>query len=194
MAHFRKVDRVIYRVMIKTDLRLPEIEAPANYFTKLCREIVGQQLASKAANAIFTRFVNLFPNQKITPEKIIKVPDQKLRDTGLSWAKVKYVKDLAQKVRNREVVIDNLNNLDDEAVALELIKVKGIGPWTAEMFLIFTLGRENVFSPGDLALKKALIRLYDLKVDPSQKEISQIVDKWTPYKTYGSLTLWSIFD
>ncbi len=104
------------------------------YFTHLCSNIIGQQLSGKAARAIKERFSNLFSNNIATPQQILKISDQELRDLGLSWAKVKYVKDLAEKVANREVKLNNLAKLSDDEVIAELTKVKGIGKWTAEMF------------------------------------------------------------
>lgn len=194
-SHFKKHDNIIYGVMLNMDFSLlPSPEKPANYFAKLCREIIGQQLASKAAKAILSRFTGLFPNKKVTPDGVLAIPDQKLRDVGMSWAKVKYIKNLAQKTKNKEIALDRLAILDDEAVILELTKVKGIGRWTAEMFLMFTLSRENVFSHGDLGLKKAIKKLYRFKDKPGENEVNKIIDKWTPYKTYGCLALWSIFD
>lgn len=165
-----------------------------SFFAKLCQEIIGQQLAGKAAKAIHDRFTGLFPNKKVTPDRVLAIPDQELRDVGMSWAKAKYIKNLAQKTKNNEVSLNKLTDLDDEAVVTELTKVKGIGRWTAEMFLMFTLNRENVFSHGDLGLNKAIMRLYGFKDKPSEEKVDKIINKWTPYKTYGCLALWSIFD
>ena len=194
-SHFRKEDPIIYQVMVKKGLRpLPDPEKPAKFFGKLCREIITQQLASKAATAIRNRFADLFPNREIVPEGVLARNDQELRDVGMSWAKARYIKDLAQKTRDGEIVLEQLIDLDDEAVVTELVKVKGIGRWTAEMFLMFTLGREDVFSHGDLGLRKGLMQLYDFSEEPAEAEAEKIVKKWSPYKTYGSLALWSLFD
>lgn len=194
-SHFKNNDTVIYRVIVKMkEISLPEPVKSTDYFSKLCREIIAQQLASKAAHAIIERFYNLFSGKKVTPGGILKLSDQELRNVGMSWAKVRYIKDLAQKVKSRAVAFEKLNDLDDEAVIEELIKVKGIGRWTAEMFLMFTLGREDVFSHGDLGLRKAIKKLYCFKEMPTIEEVEKIVSCWSPYKTYGCLALWSIFD
>lgn len=194
LHHFQTHDPVIYRQMTKAGIKpLPEPLAVEDYFFKLCREIIAQQLAGKAADAIIGRFRGLFP-EGLTPQAVLKIPDQAVRDAGLSWAKVRYVKDLAQKVSERAIHLGKLASLDDESVVKELVKVKGIGRWTAEMFLMFTLGRENVFSHGDLGLYKAIRRLYGLKVKPTVAEVEKIITPWTPYKTYASLALWSVFD
>ena len=120
----------------------------------------------------------------------MKIPDQKIRDAGLSWAKVKYLKDLADKVKNKVIHLEKLDTLSNEEVITELTKVKGIGPWTAEMFLMFTLGREDVFSHGDLGLKNAIKKLYGFKKDPTRKQVEKIIARWTPYKTYACRILW----
>lgn len=159
------------------------------HFRALCRNIIGQQLAGKAADAITKRFKNLFDPLQVEPKKILALNDQTLRDVGMSWAKVKYLKDLSQKTLNQEVNFDLIGSFSDEQVIAELTKVKGIGPWTAEMFLMFTLGRENVFSFGDLGLRRGLEKLYKLK-NPTLKQIEKIVNPWSPYKSYGSIALW----
>ena len=194
-SHFQKVDPVIYKVIVNMELEiLPQPKRSTGYFKKLCREIIAQQLASKAAHAIIGRFYNLFKREHITPDKILAFSEQELRNVGMSWAKARYTRDLAQKVKDKEVRLNNLHNLDDELVIEELIKVKGIGNWTAEMFLIFTLGREDVFSHGDLGLRKAIQKLYGFKDKPNKKQINQIVNKWSPYKSYGCLALWRSVD
>lgn len=164
------------------------------YFRKLCGEIIAQQLAGKAAHAITSRFYDLFERKHVTPDRISALSDQDLRDVGMSWAKARYIKDLAQKVKDEEVRLDNLHNLDNKLVIEELIKVKGIGNWTAEMFLIFSLGREDVFSHGDLGLKRAMQKLYGFKNKPNERQINRIVNKWSPYKSYGCLALWRSVD
>jgi len=194
-AHFKKVDSVIHKVIIEMEFDpLQQPKRSTGYFKKLCGEIISQQLASKAAHAIINRFFDLFERKYITPDKVLAFSKTKLRNVGMSWAKASYVRDLAQKVKDKEVRLNNLHNLDDKLVVEELIKVKGIGNWTAEMFLIFTLGREDVFSHGDLGLKKALQKLYSFKDNPNEKQIDKIVDKWSPYKSYGCLALWKSVD
>ena len=194
-SHFKKVDPVIYEVIVGMKLEtLPQPKRSTGHFKKLCGEIIAQQLAGKAAHAIIGRFYALFEKKHISPDKILAFSEQELRDVGMSWAKARYIRDLAQKVKNKEVKLNNLHNLDDELVIKELIKVKGIGNWTSEMFIIFTLGREDVFSHGDLGLRKALQVLYGFKDKPNEKQINKIVNKWSPYKSYGCLALWKSVD
>ena len=194
LLYFEKNDPVIYRQLKKVGIKpLKKSGGDTDFFAKLCREIIAQQLASKAAHAIIGRFLALFP-KGLVPEKVLALPDQTLRDAGLSWAKVSYIKDLALKVSGRTIQLDKLTDFDDESVVGELVKVKGIGRWTAEMFLMFTLGREDVFSHGDLGLNKAIRQLYDFKEKPSREEVEKIIAPWTPFKIYGCLALWSVFD
>lgn len=192
--HFRQVDPVIYAVM--KDLDFSDWLKPwvkkwrhRDYFVALCREIIGQQLSGKAAAAILTRFTALFPQKTITPQTVLNLSDQAIRNVGMSWAKVSYVKDLAQKTLDKSLNLNTVQYLSDDEVVSELTQVKGIGRWTTEMFLIFTLGRADIFSFGDLGLKKGLQKLYKLR-KVTEKNVSQIIKPWTPYKSYGSIALW----
>ncbi|MCK5255547.1 MAG: DNA-3-methyladenine glycosylase 2 family protein, partial [Deltaproteobacteria bacterium] len=190
LSHFKKVDPVLYSIAKEVGpVEDFTVRESSDYFRSLCREIVGQQLSGKVANVIFDRFVKLFPKQEVTPENILKIPDEDIRNVGMSWSKVKFVKDLAQKVIDGTLDVANLNKLNDQQVMEQLMQVKGIGPWTAEMFLMFTLGREDIFSAGDLGLKNAIIKLYNLE-KPSQEEILAISKEWSPYRTYASRVLW----
>ena len=161
IEHFKKVDSELHAIIEKIEtLEQWHRRHHEDYFLELCGNIIGQQLSGKAADTIYGRFEKLFTKKKIIPENVLKIPDQKLRDVGMSWSKVRYVKDLAQKVKDKTLKLEKLENMADNEVIGELIKVKGIGPWTAEMFLMFTLGREDVFSHGDLGLNNAIKKLY----------------------------------
>lgn len=185
--HFKKVDPILFSL---TSLSCKSIQHSNNYFLSLCREIITQQLASGAAHAIFGRFEKLFLHRDVTPEMVLSLSDQVVRDTGASWAKVRYIKDLAQCVITKKIDLKKLHDLTDTEVIQELVKVKGIGPWTAEMFLMFSLGREDVFSYGDLGLRHAMQKLYTFKKEPTMKQMERITSKWSPYRTYGALLLW----
>jgi len=192
-AHFKSVDPVIYQALLAVDLdkwfnKVKKRASSTDYFVALCRAIVGQQLSGKAADAIYNKFTSFF-GDNYAASQILQATDQSIRDIGLSWAKVKYVKDLACKFEEREIDFAALDSLADDTVVAALTKVKGVGPWTAEMFLMFTLRRENVFSFGDLGLRKGIIKLYAV-ADPSLKQIEKIVAPWQPYRTFGSIALW----
>lgn len=191
--HFASVDPKILAVLETVNLDVWfEDRAIDDHFYNLTRNIIYQQLAGKAADAIFTRFSTLIGG-KVSPEQVIRHEDQSFRDVGLSWAKAKYIKDLATKVLSNEVVLTNLDTLDNESVITELTKVKGIGRWTAEMFLLFTLHRENIFSYGDLGLKNGFAKLYNLE-NPTPGQIRAKVTRWSPYESYGSIALWHYLD
>lgn len=162
------------------------------YFEDLCRTIVGQQLAGKAAEAIYKRFSELFGGV-VSPEGVLSADEQTIRDAGLSWAKVRSVRDLSERVLNGSLDLASLDSLGDEELIVELSKVKGIGKWTAEMFLMFRLGHEDIFSFGDLGLKNGL-KMYLSKDDIGVDEMKAVTDKWKPYRTYGAIAMWHLLD
>lgn len=188
LSHFKRADPILYKVALKMEPL--ELEKSSDYFVSLCREIIGQQLSGRVADVIFERFTNLSPRKTITPSKLLKLSDQTIRDIGTAWAKVRSLKDLAQKVEDGALNLKTIDQLDNEGVVLELTKVKGIGPWTAEMFLMFALARPDVFSPGDLGLKNAVFKLYKLKEKPTPQVLLDISHKWSPFRTYASMILW----
>ncbi|EKE06329.1 MAG: DNA-3-methyladenine glycosylase II [uncultured bacterium] len=149
------------------------------YFEDLVDAICSQQLSGKAALTIFGRVKKLLV--KITSAKILKTDDLKLRECGLSWQKVSYVKDLATQVENLKLKIKNLNKLEDNEVIEQLVQVKGIGRWTAEMFLMFSLARPDILPTADLGINKAL---KNLKIKEKDTE------KWKPHRTVASWYLW----
>lgn len=186
--HFKKVDPVIHKVMEPIDFGQWWDRPKRDYFVALCEDIVGQQLSGKAADSIWARFEKLFSKKQVTPDKLLKLTDEQIRNIGTSWAKVKYLKDLAGKVKAKAIHLESLEKLADSEVVVELTKIKGIGPWTAEMFLIFTLKREDIFSFGDLGLNKAFKKLY------GRQRIETVIRRWSPYRSFGSLTLWYSLD
>jgi len=195
IQHFKDNDKVLF-LAIKRVGGIKKIEkcGPEIYFVKLCREIIGQQLIGKVAKIIFGRFEDLFSNKKVTPRKVLNIPHEVLRGVGMSHAKARYVRNLAEMVVSKELIFNDFEKLDNEQVVGELTKVKGIGPWTAEMFLMFTLAREDVFSHGDLGLRKAVQKMYGFKDKPSKEQIENIAIKWAPYRTYACLILWQSLD
>lgn len=161
------------------------------YFEHLLSSITNQQLSGKAAETIFNR-VKERCDGKISPEKIIELQDEELRRCGLSWAKVSYVKDLAERVINSKLKINSLDKLSDEEVLNELISVKGIGRWTAEMFLMFTLARADIFPADDLGIKNGVKKLTSKEMKP--KELAKFAERWKPYRTAASWYIWAVLD
>ncbi|MEP7167223.1 MAG: DNA-3-methyladenine glycosylase [Candidatus Woesebacteria bacterium] len=205
-SHFQTVDSILFAALQKIG-EIPPVTKKGNsadHFTELAASIISQQLSTKVADVIWTRFVHLFPEGKewakgqpepsLSPTKVLKVPDQLMRDQGLSWAKIKYIKDLAQKVVDKEIDLEHLDTLPDEEVITELVKVKGIGRWTAEMFLMFGLARPDIFSTGDLGLKRAIQKLYSLETEPDELKLLELSQKWSPYRTFAARILWRSLD
>lgn len=189
---FLSADSVL-REILKKGLDF-EFKVTKNLYAAIIETIIGQQLSDGPAKIIFGRFKALFPKGNFPkPEQVLKVPDQKLRDCGMSWSKVKYVKNLSQSVINKEIVFSEIVKMPDEKVIEILTKVKGIGKWTAEMILIFDLGREDVFSVGDLGLRSAVAKLYNVSRE-DLKAIEKISQNWKPYRSYASRLLWEYAD
>lgn len=188
--HFQKKDNVLFSIAKKVAIEPIEPRKTSEYFRSLCYEIIGQQLAKNAARTIFGRFENLFPKRKITPEYALKISEEAIRNAGASWSKASFVKDLAQKVADGALDLKSIKRMDDSQAVEKLMQVKGIGPWTAQMFLMFTLGRDDVFSHGDLGLRKAIIKIYSLRESAEKDEIEEISNKWKPYRTYACRILW----
>ena len=194
LNHFKRVDKKLFDTAKNMDIETLKPRKPKDYFKSICREIIGQQLAGKVARVIFERFTELFPGKKITAQRILEFPEQKLRDVGMAWSKVRAIKDLAQKTEDKTLMFRKMESMTNEQVVEMLTKVKGIGPWTADMFLMFTLGREDIFSDKDLGLKKAIIKLYGLDEKVTDRELKEISRKWSPYRTYACLALWKLKD
>jgi 3-methyladenine DNA glycosylase/8-oxoguanine DNA glycosylase len=159
-----------------------------NYFIDLLEAITNQQLSGKAASTIFGRVKDLCKGG-ISPEAILKLTEARLRKAGLSYAKIKYIKDLAGKVKNGELKVKSLDKLADAEVKRELIAVKGIGPWTADMFLMFSLGRPDIFPVEDLGIKNGFEKVTGGKFD--KEKSAKFAEKyWKPYRTVASWYLW----
>lgn len=168
----------------------------SDHYGELVGSIVGQQLSAKAAGAIWRRVLNLFGGKMPTPEQLIKIDDQKLRDVGLSWAKVRYVKDLAQHVLDKRLDLEHIATMPNEQLIEQLTAVKGIGEWSAHMFMMFGLGRLDILPVGDLGIRKALMNLYDLErlPDPAMCVTIANDNHWHPYESVASWYLWQSLD
>lgn len=191
--HLEKADPVLYGVLEKIDSLKP-LTKSKNYFSDLCKTIINQQLSDKAGETIFRRFQKLFPEKGINPEELQKLSVEKIRHVGTSNSKVNYLKNLAEKVIRKEINLDEFTQKDDFFVKNTLIRIKGIGPWTAEMFLMFSLAREDIFSYADLGLRRAIQRLYKFKKEPTSKQIEKLSKRWKPYRTYAARILWRSLD
>ena len=164
-----------------------------NICLRLCRSIVSQQLSTKVADVIYKRFLNLFDGKEPTPDQILAVSAQTLRSIGLSNAKVSYVQNVARYAAEKNMDHKVLNRMSDEEVITHLTSIKGVGRWTVEMLLMFTLGREDICPLDDLGAAQALIKLYGVKIKDKKKlrkKMLQIASAWSPYRTYAYLYLW----
>ncbi len=193
IAHLKKSDPVL-KIIIE-GITLREITATREPFEALVEAIVSQQLSVKAADTIFARFVALTPGKKFPmPREILKMRTAKMRTCGLSRMKVSFMKDLAKKTLDGTLDFKRMDKMSDEEVIEHLVSVKGIGRWTAEMFLIFSLQRDDVFSYGDLGLRNALQRIYKIKHPPTPAQAEKITAKWQPHRSLGSRYLWASLD
>jgi DNA-3-methyladenine glycosylase II len=187
-----RADKVLRRVMEEQGPIHPGIDrrgSRADPWEALARAIVGQQLSTRAAASIWEKLIGLFDGA-MTPEALRRRRPQTLRKAGLSNAKVEFLRDLAARVTDGRLGLQRLKDLPDEDVVAELIQVKGIGLWSAEMFLIFHLGRPDVVSTGDLGIRRAIQVTYGLDELPGPEEVERIAEPWRPHRTLACLYLW----
>jgi DNA-3-methyladenine glycosylase II len=178
------------KIDIATRLKRRSEERPADAYGALLRAIVGQQLSTKAARTIYGRVLEIFDGGTPSPEQLIEADEADLRAAGLSGRKVEYVRDLASHVIEGELELDRLGRLEDEQVIEEIVAVRGLGVWTAEMFLLFHLERPDVLSGGDLGIRKAIQVEYGLEEMPTPTQVLEIGEPWRPQRSLASLYLW----
>jgi DNA-3-methyladenine glycosylase II len=183
------IDRV-GKIDIETRLRRRKEERPADAYGALLRAIVGQQLSTKAARTIYLRVLDLFGGATPSPEQLLDASEEDLRGCGLSGRKTEYVRDLARHVLSGELELDRLEQLGDEEVIEEIVAVRGLGRWTAEMFLLFHLQRPDVLSGGDLGIRRAIQIEYGLEEMPPPARVLEIGQPWRPHRSLASLYLW----
>jgi DNA-3-methyladenine glycosylase II len=165
--------------------------APRDAFEALCMSIASQQLSVKAAATIFGRFCDLFPpDRKPTPERVMTLADDEIRAAGFSRPKVTFIKDLAARVLDGRLDLNGLRKHPDDEVMNQLVAVKGIGRWTAEIFLMFRLGRPDIFPADDLGLMNAVHRAYGLRKRPDAKRLRKMCEAWSPYRSVAAWYLW----
>lgn len=189
VRHLRRADPVMRKIVKAVGPCELRPGGRGDHFTTILRAIVGQQLSSKAAETIWNRLLELHANgRRIRPEDVLALRVGRLRSTGMSNAKVRYAKDLARRVASGELNLRSLSRRDDERIVAELIAVDGVGRWTAEMFLIFKLGRPDVWAVGDLGLRNAVKRAY--RVEPTKDNLIRVAEPWRPWRSVASWYLW----
>ncbi len=191
--HLRRVDPVMAMVMDEVGPYRPADGTGGSHFGALVRSIVFQQLSGKAAGTIHGRFCALFPDGVPTPDGTLALDDARLRAAGLSRQKIGYLRDLAAKVHTGALPLDHVDTLGDDELIAHLVQVKGIGRWTAQMFLMFKLGRADVLPELDLGIQNAIKRAYrKRRVKP--KDVARIGAKWSPYASIACWYLWRSLD
>lgn len=194
IRHLKRADPVLATVI---DLVGPCTLAPrreGTHFDALLRAIVYQQLSGKAASTILGRVLALFGGRYPTAAELLATPDEQLRAAGLSRQKLGYVRDLARHVHDGTLPIDRIDELDDDQIIESLTAVKGIGRWSAQMFLMFRLGRPDVLPELDLGIRKGLQRAYRMRKLPTPERVKAIGARWSPYATYACWYLWRSLD
>lgn len=193
LNYLRRVDPRLYTATKKYHASLPlqlsVKKTRAQLFASLVSTVISQQLGLAAADAIFSR-VKKACKGRLTPEAVLKVTPAALRAAGLSGAKIKTLTSIARAVKNKSLDLLSLKKVPEEKAAEELMNIWGLGPWSVEMFLMFALGRGDVFSPGDLGLIRAMETIYGLPKNPPRTSLLAIAEKWSPHRTYASLLLW----
>jgi DNA-3-methyladenine glycosylase II len=197
-AHLRRADPVLRELIDSVDGLAPRRGAPdrpADHYGALLRAIVGQQLSTKAARSIYGRLTERFGGRTPTPEEVLADDPEQLRAAaGLSRAKVGFLRSLAEHVLDGSLELDRLHDLPDDDVIAELVAVKGLGTWSAHMFLMFHLGRPDVLATGDLGIRRAVQVQYGLAELPGPAELERIAEPWRPYRSLACRYLWRSLD
>jgi DNA-3-methyladenine glycosylase II len=192
--HLRAADPVLAALIDRLGTvparKRPARPDPGEHYAGLVRTIVGQQLSTRAAQTIYQRLLTHFDGRPPSPEEVLEADPEELRAAaGLSRSKTTYLRSLAEHVVDGSLELDRLEELDDEAVIAELVAVKGIGEWSAHMFLMFQLERPDVLAPGDLGIRKGIQISYELAVLPAPAEVIGIAEPWRPSRTAACLYL-----
>ena len=170
-----------------------ELKKRKNVFVYLVKSITSQQLSTKVADVIYKRFLDLFEGKEPTPEQVLELKHEQLRSIGLSNSKVSYVQNVARFALERGLDSRKLNKMENEELVEYLTEIKGVGRWTAEMIMMFALGREDVFAVDDLGIQIAMKNLFGIKIsDPKKMKRKMILisEAWSPYRTYACMYLW----
>ena len=181
------------RELIK-EYGFPEFEQKNDYFQSLMRSIVFQQLSGKVANIIYQRLINLLPNNKIIPKAVLKLSKEDMRQVGLSLQKINYIKNLADYFNTNMFDSNKVEKMSNEEISKELIQIKGVGQWTVDMFLMFTLNRLDVMPYSDLGIQKGMKILFNLNELPTKDEMKTLSNQWSPYRTIACWYIWKIVD
>lgn len=197
VADLRKSDPVLRGLIDKVgplDQEARTRGRPKDAYGALVRSIIGQQLSVKAARTIYERVAALFGGKTPKPEQLLAADPEDLRAAGLSYSKVSFLRDLAERIVDGDLKVRRLPQLSDEEVAEQLLPVKGIGRWTVDMFLMFHLGRPDILPVGDMGIVRAVERAYELDEAPTPDVLERIAEPWRPHRTLACLYLWESLD
>jgi DNA-3-methyladenine glycosylase II len=194
VAHLKRADPTLAAVIARVGPCRFEPRAEGTHFEAVARAIVYQQLSGKAAGTIHGRFHALYGGRAPEPDELLATPDDALRGAGLSRQKVGYLRDLAGRVAAGDVPLDRVERLGDDEVIAALTRVKGVGRWTAQMFLMFRLGRPDVLPDLDLGVQKAIQLAYRRRAMPKPADVLRVGRPWAPYRTVASWYLWRSLD
>jgi DNA-3-methyladenine glycosylase II len=194
VSHLRRADPVMARVIERVGPCRFRVNDGGSHFDAVVRSIVYQQLSGSAAATIHSRLLALHGGATPEPARLLAMPDELLRGVGLSRQKISYLRDLAVRVEAGDVPLSSIQELDDDAVIEALTRVKGVGRWTAQMFLMFRLGRPDVLPELDLGVRKAIQLAYRTRALPSTERVHKIGKRWAPYRTIASWYLWASLD
>ncbi|HET7585550.1 MAG TPA: DNA-3-methyladenine glycosylase [Gemmatimonadaceae bacterium] len=189
IAHLRRADPVLASIIDRVGPCRFQLRTEGTHFDAVVRSIIYQQLSGSAASTIHSRVLTLFGGSP-HPAQLATVDDTALRSVGVSRQKIAYLKDLAARVLADEVPIERLHELEDAAVIDALTRVKGVGTWTAHMFLMFRLGRADVLPTGDLGIRKAMQRAYRMRRPPDERRMQRVAACWSPYTSVACWYLW----
>ncbi len=191
IAKFLKSSDSVFNKLIEK-YGLLETHSSFDLFSSFVFHFIGQMLSNKVADVLWTRFVNLVG--EVEPHNILNVPDDKIRNIGISRAKIEFIKSFCNDIINKKIVLDSLNSLSDDELIRTLTKIKGVGEWTAEMIALFSLGRENIFSFKDVALKRGIMKCHPNFKTLSKTRFKKLRKLYSPYCSYASLYFYKVND
>lgn len=191
IKHLKK-DKLLKKLI--EDFPRPVLKKGKDYFSALVRSIIYQQLSGKSASSIEKKFLSLFPKGRAKESLVLALKDEDFKKSGVSPQKMKYLRDLALKFTDGTIIAKNFHKMTDDEVREHLIAIKGVGVWTVDMFLIFTLNRLDVLPTGDLGIQKGFKSVFKLVNLPNEKKMLKIAKEWQPYRTIASLYMWRVPD
>jgi 3-methyladenine DNA glycosylase/8-oxoguanine DNA glycosylase len=194
IAHLKAVDPILGVWIDRAGPCGWEVKADGTHFDHVARSIVYQQVSGAAAATVYGRMLGLYRGKAPTPKQVLATPDEQLRGVGLSGRKVEYIKGLAEQLVAKRLPLEQIDGMSDDEVIATLTSIRGIGEWTAQMVLMFRLGRPDVLPTLDIALQRGVKVLYGLRTQPSPDRLAKIGAKWAPYRTVASWYLWRRVD